>query len=105
MLQERSELESGADEEAGQQRGAVLHSLKPGLGQRGQLGDRPGAVHLNVALREPLVLDAPLPDDEPGGGGLGFRGGGLGAYRSGLGVRVGDIRLGDADLLLLPILL
>ena len=28
---------------------------------------RPGAVHLNFALREPLVLDAPLPeaDDEP----------------------------------------
>ena len=26
------------------------------------LGDRPGAVHLNVALREPLVLDGPLPD-------------------------------------------
>jgi 2-succinyl-5-enolpyruvyl-6-hydroxy-3-cyclohexene-1-carboxylate synthase len=33
------------------------------------LGDRPGPVHLNFALREPLVLDAPLPDDEPGGGG------------------------------------
>ena len=28
---------------------------------------RPGAVHLNFALREPLVLDAPLPaaDDAP----------------------------------------
>jgi 2-succinyl-5-enolpyruvyl-6-hydroxy-3-cyclohexene-1-carboxylate synthase len=33
------------------------------------LRDPPGAVHLNVALREPLVLDRPLPDDEPGGGG------------------------------------
>jgi 2-succinyl-5-enolpyruvyl-6-hydroxy-3-cyclohexene-1-carboxylate synthase len=30
---------------------------------------RPGAVHLNFALREPLVLDAPLPAEEPGGGG------------------------------------
>jgi 2-succinyl-5-enolpyruvyl-6-hydroxy-3-cyclohexene-1-carboxylate synthase len=30
---------------------------------------RPGAVHLNFALREPLVLVAPLPDEEPGGGG------------------------------------
>lgn len=32
---------------------------------------RPGVVHLNVPLREPLVLDAPLPDDpapgRPGG--------------------------------------
>jgi 2-succinyl-5-enolpyruvyl-6-hydroxy-3-cyclohexene-1-carboxylate synthase len=33
------------------------------------LDDRPGVVHLNIALREPLVLDAPLPDAEPGGGG------------------------------------
>ena len=33
------------------------------------LGDRPGVVHLNVALREPLVLDEPLPAEEPGGGG------------------------------------
>jgi 2-succinyl-5-enolpyruvyl-6-hydroxy-3-cyclohexene-1-carboxylate synthase len=33
------------------------------------LRDRPGPVHLNFALREPLVLDAPLPPDEPGGGG------------------------------------
>jgi 2-succinyl-5-enolpyruvyl-6-hydroxy-3-cyclohexene-1-carboxylate synthase len=33
------------------------------------LHDRPGPVHLNFALREPLVLDAPLPDGEPGGGG------------------------------------
>jgi 2-succinyl-5-enolpyruvyl-6-hydroxy-3-cyclohexene-1-carboxylate synthase len=30
---------------------------------------RPGPVHLNIPLPEPLVLDAPLPDDEPGGGG------------------------------------
>jgi 2-succinyl-5-enolpyruvyl-6-hydroxy-3-cyclohexene-1-carboxylate synthase len=30
---------------------------------------RPGPVHLNFALREPLVLDAPLPEEEPGGGG------------------------------------
>jgi 2-succinyl-5-enolpyruvyl-6-hydroxy-3-cyclohexene-1-carboxylate synthase len=33
------------------------------------LGERPGPVHLNFALREPLVLDEPLPDEEPGGGG------------------------------------
>jgi 2-succinyl-5-enolpyruvyl-6-hydroxy-3-cyclohexene-1-carboxylate synthase len=33
------------------------------------LYDRPGPVHLNFALREPLVLDAPLPAEEPGGGG------------------------------------
>ena len=33
------------------------------------LGDRPGPVHLNFPLREPLVLGAPLPADEPGGGG------------------------------------
>ncbi len=33
------------------------------------LEGRPGPVHLNFSLREPLVLDAPLPDDEPGGGG------------------------------------
>ena len=33
------------------------------------LEGRPGPVHLNFALREPLVLDAPLPADEPGGGG------------------------------------
>jgi 2-succinyl-5-enolpyruvyl-6-hydroxy-3-cyclohexene-1-carboxylate synthase len=33
------------------------------------LDDRPGVVHLNIALREPLVLDAPLPEAEPGGGG------------------------------------
>jgi 2-succinyl-5-enolpyruvyl-6-hydroxy-3-cyclohexene-1-carboxylate synthase len=32
------------------------------------LGDRPGPVHLNFVLREPLVLDEKLPD-EPGGGG------------------------------------
>ena len=33
------------------------------------LDGRPGAVHLNFALREPLVLDGPLPAEEPGGGG------------------------------------
>jgi 2-succinyl-5-enolpyruvyl-6-hydroxy-3-cyclohexene-1-carboxylate synthase len=33
------------------------------------LDGRPGPVHLNLSLREPLVLDAPLPDEEPGGGG------------------------------------
>ena len=33
------------------------------------LDGRPGPVHLNFSLREPLVLDAPLPDGEPGGGG------------------------------------
>jgi len=30
---------------------------------------RPGPVHLNIALREPLVLPEPLPAEEPGGGG------------------------------------
>ena len=33
------------------------------------LAGRPGPVHLNFALREPLVLDGPLPATEPGGGG------------------------------------
>src|SRR3954470_23348828 len=31
---------------------------------------RPGPVHLNFSLREPLVLGEPLPAEEPGGGGL-----------------------------------
>ena len=31
------------------------------------LDGRPGPVHLNFSLREPLVLDEPLPDEEPGG--------------------------------------
>jgi 2-succinyl-5-enolpyruvyl-6-hydroxy-3-cyclohexene-1-carboxylate synthase len=30
------------------------------------LDGRPGPVHLNFSLREPLVLDEPLPDDESG---------------------------------------
>jgi 2-succinyl-5-enolpyruvyl-6-hydroxy-3-cyclohexene-1-carboxylate synthase len=33
------------------------------------LEGRPGPVHLNFALREPLVLDEPLRAEEPGGGG------------------------------------
>ncbi len=33
------------------------------------LEGRPGPVHLNFSLREPLVLDQPLPAGEPGGGG------------------------------------
>lgn len=30
------------------------------------LGDRPGVVHLNFPLREPLIIDEPLPDDPTG---------------------------------------
>jgi 2-succinyl-5-enolpyruvyl-6-hydroxy-3-cyclohexene-1-carboxylate synthase len=33
------------------------------------LEGRPGPVHLNFSLREPLVLGEPLPRSEPGGGG------------------------------------
>jgi 2-succinyl-5-enolpyruvyl-6-hydroxy-3-cyclohexene-1-carboxylate synthase len=33
------------------------------------LDGRPGPVHLNLSLREPLVLDHPLELEEPGGGG------------------------------------
>jgi 2-succinyl-5-enolpyruvyl-6-hydroxy-3-cyclohexene-1-carboxylate synthase len=33
------------------------------------LDHRPGPVHLNFSLREPLVLEEPLPAEEPGGGG------------------------------------
>src|SRR5512135_3746349 len=38
-LQEGSEVEPGAGEEAGEQAGAVLHPLEAGLHQRGELGD------------------------------------------------------------------
>lgn len=31
--------------------------------------ERPGPVHLNIPLPEPLVLERPLPEAEPGGGG------------------------------------
>ena len=33
------------------------------------LDGRPGPVHLNFSLREPLVLEETLPEEEPGGGG------------------------------------
>lgn len=33
------------------------------------LSGRPGPVHINIPLREPLVLDRPLPEAAPGGGG------------------------------------
>jgi 2-succinyl-5-enolpyruvyl-6-hydroxy-3-cyclohexene-1-carboxylate synthase len=33
------------------------------------LDGRPGPVHLNFSLRDPLVLSEPLPHEEPGGGG------------------------------------
>ena len=37
------------------------------------IGGRPGPVHLNFTLREPLVLDGPLPEDEDEGGRAGGR--------------------------------
>jgi len=32
------------------------------------IGGNPGPVHLNIPLREPLVIDEPLPDEPAGGG-------------------------------------
>ena len=40
------------------------------------LGDPPGPVHLNIPLREPLVLDEPLPELDPAHPGGGRPGGG-----------------------------
>ncbi|CAA9483623.1 MAG: 2-succinyl-5-enolpyruvyl-6-hydroxy-3-cyclohexene-1-carboxylic-acid synthase, partial [uncultured Solirubrobacteraceae bacterium] len=37
------------------------------------LDGRPGPVHLNFTLREPLVLDGPLPEEDPGPGREGGR--------------------------------
>lgn len=37
------------------------------------LDGRPGPVHLNMPLREPLVLDGPLPDEDPAPGRAGGR--------------------------------
>src|SRR5688500_5246690 len=39
VFHEGPELQAGADEEAGQEPGAVLHPSEPGLHQRGQLGE------------------------------------------------------------------